>query len=162
LIDTGRGVKALIINGQEVLILVKPNGVSDLPGGKVEYGENRKEALYREIVEETGLITEIHDPIAGWSFTKSNGLQITGVTYLCQYLGGQVSLSSEHSDFHWLPRKKVESRNLRAGWMNTAKLKNHGFAKFVFSPEFTVENSWRYYAACKTRKYQAKISILSE
>ena len=133
MIDTGRGVKALVINGQEILILVKPNGVSDLPGGKIEYGENQKEALDREIAEEIGLITEIHDPIASWSFTKSNGLQITGVTYLCQYIGGRVTLSDEHSDYFWLPRKRIECLNSRAGWMITVELKTHGFTKFVFS-----------------------------
>ena len=143
MIDTGWGVKGLVFNGHEVLILVKPSGVSDLPGGKIEYGENQKEALDREITEGTGLITEIHDPIALWSFTKSNGLQITGVTYVCEYIKGRVTLSDEHCDYFWLPRKKIECFNSRAGWKNTSKLKNHGFAKFVFSPDITVENSWR-------------------
>ena len=133
MIDTGCGVKGLIFNEDEILILVKPGGVSDLPGGKVEYGENQKEALDREITEETGLITKIHDPIVRWSFTKSNGLQITGVTYLCQYIGGRVTLSDEHSDYFWLPRKRIECFNSRAGWMITVKLKTHGFTKFVFS-----------------------------
>ena len=62
--DTGLGVKALVLKGEDILILVKPNGVSDLPGGKVEYGENQVEALNREIIEETGLIVKIHDPVA--------------------------------------------------------------------------------------------------
>jgi regulator of extracellular matrix RemA (YlzA/DUF370 family) len=71
---SGRKARSLIVMKSnhiifEVLILVKPNGVSDLPGGKVEYGENKVEALDREIIEETGLIVKIHDPNltpAGW------------------------------------------------------------------------------------------------
>ena len=107
MINTGLGVKGLILNGHEILVLVKPNGVSDLPGGRIEYGENQIEALNREIVEETGLITKIHDPVAWWSFTKPNGLHITGLTYLCLYISGQVSLSDEHSDFYWLPLSNI-------------------------------------------------------
>ena len=93
MIDTGVGVK--------------PNGETDFPGGKVEYGENQIEALDREIAEETGLIVKIQDPIAQWFFVKPTGMQITGATYLCQYLEGQVLLSDEHSDFFWLPINNI-------------------------------------------------------
>ncbi len=107
MIDTQMGVKGLIFKGSDILTLFKSNGESDLPGGKVEFGENQIEALNREITEETGLIVKIQDPIAQWSFIKHTGLRITGVTYLCQYLGGQVLLSDEHSDFFWLPLNNV-------------------------------------------------------
>jgi ADP-ribose pyrophosphatase YjhB (NUDIX family) len=156
------GTKGLIIKNHEVLILVKPNGASDLPGGKVEIGENQIEALNREIIEETGLLTKINYPIAQWSFTKSNGLQITGITYVCEYTGGRVTLSDEHCDYFWLPRKKIGCFNPHAGWMNTSRLDNPGVAKFVFPNDIAFKNSWRYHATCKTRKCQAEISILAE
>ena len=150
MIDTGLGIKALILNGHDILILVKPNGVSDLPGGKVEYGENQVEALNREIIEETGLIVKIHDPIVHWSFTKSNSLQISGATHLCQYLGGRIRLSDEHSDYFWLPLKKIDGSKSHTAWVAVSKFKTLGFTKYVFS-DHTVENSWRRYAACKKR-----------
>jgi 8-oxo-dGTP diphosphatase len=159
--DVGLGVKGLIFNNHEVLILVKPNGVLDFPGGKVEFGENHIQALEREIIEETGLTVKIHDPIAQWSFTKSTGLQITGVTYFCQYLGGRITLSNEHSDYFWLPKRKFECSNSHTGWMNASRLETFGFAKFIFSPNITVKNSWRRYATCKKRKCQDEVSILS-
>jgi 8-oxo-dGTP diphosphatase len=138
--DTGLGVKALILKGHDILILVKHSGVLDLPGGKVELGETRKEALGREITEETGLITRIQDPICHWSITKSDGLQIIGVTYLCQYAGGRVSLSNEHSNYFWCPRKKIQRANSRSGWMNASRMEKRGFARFVFSDTIAMEN----------------------
>ena len=148
--DTRLGVKALILKGDEVLILLKPNGVSDLPGGKVEYGENQVEALNREIIEETGLIVKIHDPIAHWSFTKSKSLQISGATHLCHYLGGRIRLSDEHSDYFWLPLETIDCSKSHTGWVAVSRLKTLGFTKYVFS-DHTVENPWRRHAARKKR-----------
>ena len=149
--DTGLGVKALVLKGEDILILVKPNGVSDLPGGKVEYGENQVEALNREIIEETGLIVKIHDPIAHWSFTKSNSLQISGATHFCHYLGGRIRLSDEHSDYFWLPLETIDCSESHTGWVAASRLKTLDFKKFIFSPANAIKNSWRRHAARKKR-----------
>ena len=52
----GNGVKAVVRKDDRFLVLVKPDGTFDLPGGRVEVGETNECALYREINEETGLI----------------------------------------------------------------------------------------------------------
>jgi len=62
------GVKGIIRKNGHILVLVKPNGTLDLPGGRVENGETVETALKREIAEETGLKVEIHDPVEEWSF----------------------------------------------------------------------------------------------
>ena len=38
--NTGTGVKGIIRKGNQFLVLVKPNGTFDLPGGRVEDGES--------------------------------------------------------------------------------------------------------------------------
>jgi 8-oxo-dGTP diphosphatase len=106
---TALGVKGFITKNGKVLVLVKPNGDFDLPGGRVEVGESFKDSLHREIFEETGLKVEIIDPIKNWSFIKSSGLLVTGLTYSCRYLSGEVTLSDEHSKYFWSNHEEISS-----------------------------------------------------
>ena len=59
---TGLGVKRIVMKDGKFLVLVKPNGDPDLPGGRVENGEMQTGCLHREIVEETGLYVGPSDP----------------------------------------------------------------------------------------------------
>ena len=57
------GVKAIVRKDDHFLILVRPDGLLDLPGGRVENGESIRSALQREIDEETGLKVQIQEPV---------------------------------------------------------------------------------------------------
>jgi 8-oxo-dGTP pyrophosphatase MutT (NUDIX family) len=95
------GVKGIVRKNDHILVLVKPNGTLDLPGGRVENGETIKFALQREINEETGLKVEIHDPVEEWSFYKTPNHLIKGITLDCAYLEGKVKLCGEHKSYFW-------------------------------------------------------------
>ena len=95
------GVKGIVRNNDHILVLVKPDGTLDLPGGRVENGETIKSALRREINEETGLKVEIHDPVEEWSFYKTPDHLIKGITLECDYLEGKVKLCGEHKHYFW-------------------------------------------------------------
>ena len=96
------GVKGIVRKNDHILVLVKPNGTFDLPGGRIENGETIKSALRREINEETGLKVEIHDPVDEWSFYKSSNYLIKGLTMECAYLEGKVKLCEEHKRYFWV------------------------------------------------------------
>ena len=81
--DTGTGVKGIIRKGNRFLVLVKPDGAFDLPGGRVEDGESIKTALHREISEETGLKVDIKEIVGIWSFCKKPNFKIHGITFAC-------------------------------------------------------------------------------
>ena len=95
------GVKGIVRKNDHILVLVKPNGTLDLPGGRVENGETIKSALRREIIEETGLQVDIHDPVEEWSFYKTPNQLIKGITLECDYLEGEVKLCGEHKGYFW-------------------------------------------------------------
>lgn len=111
--DTGRGVKALIMRNGEILVLQTPKQVYDLPGGRVEKGETMKTALLREISEETGLTVKIKGKYTDWEFKKSSDLKITGLTYFCDWLAGQIRLSKEHDSFCWLRPSEIPKAVLK-------------------------------------------------
>ena len=68
--DTALGVKAVVVRDGKVLVLTKPDGEADLPGGRIEQGESFEQGLHREIHEETGLKVGILRAISEWSFAK--------------------------------------------------------------------------------------------
>lgn len=96
-----KGVKGIVRKGNHFLVLVKPDGLLDLPGGRVKNHETYQIALRREIDEETGLEVVIQKSIEEWRFYKNPNLLIKGITFVCDYQGGTVQLSGEHQDYFW-------------------------------------------------------------
>jgi 8-oxo-dGTP diphosphatase len=99
--------KAIIRKDSEILLLQRSlesgfdPGLWELPGGKIEYGENLVEALEREVKEEVGLVIKIGHPFKTWHFYK-DPFWVTGVTFRCDYISGSVNLSSEHAGYVWI------------------------------------------------------------
>ncbi len=117
------GVKGIVRKNDHILVLVKQNGTLDLPGGRVENGENVQSALQREIDEETGLKVEIHDPVEEWSFYKTQDQLIKGITFECVWLNGKVKLSGEHKRYFWAAIDSINRLNFNRNFLrnlNTA------------------------------------------
>ena len=85
----------------------------ELPGGKLEYGEELAETVRREVAEETGLSVEVECPFAVWHGTKDE-FWVTGVTFACTYVAGAVRLSAEHDDHVWVDPFAAGDLALRA------------------------------------------------
>jgi len=111
--EFGVAVKALIKRDDKFLILhksseedINPNSY-DIPGGRISFGETLKEALEREILEETGLDVIMGSILEAWTFTKDNCFQLVGLNYLCSYGSGEVRLSTEHDSYEWVRTKDI-------------------------------------------------------
>ena len=115
------GVKGIVRKNDHILVLVKPNGTLDLPGGRVENGETVQFALQREINEETGLKVEIHDPVEEWSFYKTPDQLIKGITLKCDYLEGKVKLCGEHKSFFWAAIESIKHLNFNRNFLKDLK-----------------------------------------
>ncbi len=101
--DSKKGVKGIVVRDGRVLVLRKPGGGFDFPGGRVETGESFKDAFYREVKEEIGLGFKLTDIAGTWQTESRNqsGFKIQGVTFLCNWVSGEVTLSPEHESWLW-------------------------------------------------------------
>ena len=105
------GQKAFIERDDKVLVLNDPILGLDYPGGKIQEGETDwVQALKREVREETGLEITVGDPFVTWHYKvptgphRNAGKDIFLVGYLCKYVSGEVTLSTEHNGFEWVDR----------------------------------------------------------
>lgn len=110
------GVKALIVNSSKEILLIKRTNYAgdrlkdlwDIPGGRIEIGEEPEDALFREITEEIGKVKiTIDSPIQVKSIVNNSEKHIVRITYLCMYKNGTVHLSGEHSEFAWFGLNKL-------------------------------------------------------
>lgn len=61
--------RAVVIDGDRVLLVQDRDGVHIIPGGKLEPGETPEEAMRREVIEETGWSLVFCTPIGVLHFT---------------------------------------------------------------------------------------------
>jgi 8-oxo-dGTP pyrophosphatase MutT (NUDIX family) len=110
------GVGILFQNNEQFLLLHRNNeDIWECPKGHIEERENHKEAIVRELFEETGIeIFDILSKIGVLTFefiSKKTGKQkrrdITYYHVKTNIL--DVKISSEHNDFKWLNKEDLMS-----------------------------------------------------
>jgi len=94
------------------LLLHHKKGHWDFPKGHIEPGEALEETIRREVEEETGisnlLFLQPFEEEIQYSF-ESKGKKIDKhvVFYLAKTSQKEITLSSEHVDFRWLPYEEA-------------------------------------------------------
>jgi 8-oxo-dGTP diphosphatase len=81
-------------------------GKWDLPGGKVDAGENLEQGLLREVVEETGLTISLQR-VLGAAESESLTKRVAYLIFEGRIESGRVRLSNEHEDFTWVDRQSL-------------------------------------------------------
>ena len=111
------GVKALIKNNGKILLMkrsnkykkTQANDIWDIPGGRINPGEEPEDGLKREIKEETGLdIEEIKQILDTSTVYKDKEKQIIRITYLCTAKNHEVKLSDEHTEYQWIKPENID------------------------------------------------------
>ena len=107
-INFRNAAKAWIVEDGKVLMVKrraddphKP-GAWDIPGGRLELGEDPFEGLKRETKEEIKCEIEILMPLSVNHFTRDDGQKITLTIYLCKLLTNAIELSEEHQEYRWV------------------------------------------------------------
>jgi len=90
-------IKGVCIRDGEVLLLENERGEWELPGGKLELGEDPAACLAREIHEETRWSVEVAAILDAWQYHIFEGVDVLVVTYGCVVLSsGAPQVSEEH------------------------------------------------------------------
>lgn len=86
-------------------------GKWDLPGGKVDPGENFTQGILREVAEETGLTISIQR-VGGVAESESPTNKVVYLILEGRLESGQVQLSSEHDEYVWVNRWELPKMEL--------------------------------------------------
>lgn len=112
----GVALKGIVVRDDGVVLLIRRSpglpadpDCSELPGGKMDYGERLVDALAREVREETGLTVEPGPPLHVSHFAKEP-FWVSCVTFLCASFEGEVRLSDEHVEHLWESPESLEGR----------------------------------------------------
>ncbi len=103
--------QAVIKNSKNEILLLKrnkPGGWFTLPGGTIHQGEDIKNGLKRELIEETGLKFKIERPIWVWQ-SNHIGKDLLGIVFDTNGKIDEnisIKLSPEHDEFGWFSIEK--------------------------------------------------------
>ena len=111
------GVTAFIFHDGKILVLKRSQkekfllGCWEMPGGKVEFGEDINEAVAREVKEETNLDVRAVGPYAAFSYVSDNGNRHTvDIQYIVEVVGDIKDLKTTpaHDDAQWIDKEEID------------------------------------------------------
>lgn len=106
-------VTAAIIQREDKILITQRKSNADhglqweFPGGKLNYAEDPKEGLRREIIEELDMEIEVGDVFEVISHCYGER-HILLLCYLCRYLG-QKPTTKDCQDFHWVTPEEMDN-----------------------------------------------------
>ncbi len=123
------GVGAVIWNAQHEIVLIRRGqeprlGEWSIPGGKVEWGEGLREALLREVREETGLGVEIENLIdVVDSITRDTAGTVLRhyvlIDFTARHVAGALRCGSDAAEARWVPHSAIGEYAL---WTETRRI----------------------------------------
>lgn len=123
--DLTISVKGVILVKRRLVLLRQPDGLWELPGGKLERRESLISGLRREVREETGVKIKQPRYLNHWVRTKDDGDLRFVVSYLCQptraFSDKDLDLSEEHVDGGLFTPDEALKMNLLDGYEKTIR-----------------------------------------
>ncbi|MGI5185405.1 NUDIX hydrolase [Dactylosporangium sp. CA-152071] len=110
-------VKGVCITAGRVLLLRNERDEWELPGGKLELGEDPMACVVREVAEETGWTVTVGAILDCWQYHIRDGVDVLIVTYGCSVdADPQVRVSSEHRDAGLFRQDEVAALHMPVGY----------------------------------------------
>lgn len=108
-------VAAVIRNEDNKILIAQRNlkksqgGLWEFPGGKIELGETREQAIVREIKEEMNIEIEVEKYLAEKVFEYPEKT-INLIALKCIIINGKITLN-EHEDARWINKNELTNYN---------------------------------------------------
>lgn len=135
IISTQIAVVAIIVHNSSCLLLHRNNPPKNWcpPCGRVRIQEEIISALQREVYEETALTINPILPVEVWQGTHDSQ-PILSITYVCSTNKKGVQLSSEHSEYQWIPISELSTKKINTdfntkSWPSFIELANFKLEK---------------------------------
>jgi ADP-ribose pyrophosphatase YjhB (NUDIX family) len=114
-------VSAVVTDEQGRLLLIRrtDNDLWSIPGGGMEPGETLRQAVRREVAEETGMSCEVtglvgiySDPGHVAAYDDGEVRQEFSICFTTQLLGGNIRTSKESSEVRFVPIQELPNYNI--------------------------------------------------
>ncbi|NLA42955.1 reverse transcriptase-like protein [Candidatus Saccharibacteria bacterium] len=114
------GVRAIVRKGDQTLLLRRAGGKSpvagkfEVPGGRINYGEQPEDALRRFLQKDAGLsinTVQLFD-VLSYIDSDNGGVQYVLIVYLVSVGSSNISLSTRYDKAIWQSRSKIQHRDI--------------------------------------------------
>ncbi len=110
-------VKGVVIRDGRVLLLRNERDEWELPGGKLELGEDPTACVVREIAEEVGWTVTAGPILDAWQYHIRPGVDVVIVTYGCHAISGTTpAVSGEHTEVGLFTADEVAELRIPDGY----------------------------------------------
>src|SRR5260370_27186883 len=115
-------VKGVLLEDDRVVLLLNERDEWELPGGRLERGENPVACLEREFAEELGAVIVADRVLDCWLYQVLPGKEVLIVTYaVCRVDRGEFRASREHGKCGVAPPGERQGSAMRHGYSRSIR-----------------------------------------
>jgi 8-oxo-dGTP pyrophosphatase MutT (NUDIX family) len=115
-------IKGVLFVANEVVLLKNERDEWELPGGRLEAGEEPDLCLAREIREELGIVVRVADLLDCWRYTVLADREVLIVTFGVQPLAqAELQLSHEHKALGRFPIDRIADLKMPEGYRRSIR-----------------------------------------
>jgi 8-oxo-dGTP pyrophosphatase MutT (NUDIX family) len=115
-------IKGVCVQDGQVLLLRNERDEWELPGGKLELGEDPADCVAREITEETGWSVSVGQILDSWQYHIRDRVDVLIITYGCHVLDhAPIQVSHEHKEARLFPLDEIDSQPMPEGYRRSIR-----------------------------------------